>query len=305
MRRLTYGLRLTGRMVEADVPGVLRAEARAPAPSPVFVSRDAPAELEAEVVMTGRTSFVATGSLGFADGDRLSVRTVGSGHLAPGPRRALRHGATTWSVVGGTGRFARARGLIASTFLIEPDGALLDLQAGILFLAGSPRPPPRAPHARRRGPLRPPETRRRRRKTVSLDANKALVRRLFDDDISRGDLAAADDIIHPDFVDHTNPPQWRHGIAGHKAIVALFRSVFPDLTWRADALIAEEDLVAARTTMTGTQRGDFFGVPPTGRRVTVSGVHVLRVQDGKLVEHWGNNDDLGLLRQLGALPDPA
>ena len=140
---------------------------------------------------------------------------------------------------------------------------------------------------------------------MSVEHNKALVRRLMEEDISQGDEAVADAIIHPEFVDHTNPPGMQKGIDGHKAIVRLFRSVFPDLEWRIDDLIAEGDKVVARTTMRGTQRGEFFGIPPTGKVVEMTGVHVLRVADRKIVEHWGNNDDLGLLRQLGAIPDPA
>ena len=139
---------------------------------------------------------------------------------------------------------------------------------------------------------------------MSVDANKGLMRRLLEEDISRGDEAVAEEIVHPEFVDHTNPPGMQHGIEGHKAVVRLFRSVFPDLEWRIDDLIAEGDKVAARTTMRGTQRGEFFGVPPTGRAVEMAGIHVVRIIDGKIAEHWGSNDDLGLLRQLGAIPTP-
>jgi steroid delta-isomerase-like uncharacterized protein len=137
-----------------------------------------------------------------------------------------------------------------------------------------------------------------------LEWNKTLVRRLMEDDISQGDEAAAEAIIHPEFFDHTNPPGMQHGLEGHKAIVRLFRSIFPDLEWRIDDLIAAGDKVVARTTMRGTQRGEFFGIPATGRSVEMQGVHVLRIQDGQIIEHWGNNDDLGLMRQLGAIPSP-
>ncbi len=135
-----------------------------------------------------------------------------------------------------------------------------------------------------------------------LEQNKALVRRLLEDDLSRGDEAVAEAIIHPGFVDHTNPPGMRHGVAGHKAIGALFRAAFPDLEWRIDDLIAEGDKVVARTTMRGTQRGVFFGIPPTGRAVSMVGVHVFRVADGKIAEHWAQRDDLGMMRQLGLQP---
>jgi steroid delta-isomerase-like uncharacterized protein len=134
--------------------------------------------------------------------------------------------------------------------------------------------------------------------------NKALVRRLMGEDISQGDEAVAEAIIHPDFFDHTNPPGMQRGLEGHKAIVRLFRSVFPDLEWRIDDLIAEGDKVVARTTMRGTQRGAFFGIPPTGKTVEMTGVHIMRIADGRIIEHWGSNDDLGLMQQLGAIPAP-
>jgi steroid delta-isomerase-like uncharacterized protein len=135
-----------------------------------------------------------------------------------------------------------------------------------------------------------------------LEENKKLVRLLLEDDISRGDEAVQERLIHPDFYDHTNPPGMERGLAGHKAIVSLFRQAFPDQWWQIEDLIAEGDKVVARTTMTGTHKGDFFGIPPTGKSVKVAGVHVMRFADGRLVEHWGSNDDLGLMRQLGVVP---
>src|SRR4051794_35553570 len=108
-----------------------------------------------------------------------------------------------------------------------------------------------------------------------LARNKELVQRLMEDDISRGGEATAEAIIHPEFFDHANPPGMQHGLDGHKAVVRLFRSVFPDLEWRIDDLIGEGDKVVARTTMRGTQRGDFFGIPPTARTVEMDGIHIL------------------------------
>jgi steroid delta-isomerase-like uncharacterized protein len=137
------------------------------------------------------------------------------------------------------------------------------------------------------------------------EQNKALVRRLLIDDISAGDPAVAAEIIHPDFVDHTNPPGMQHGLTGHNAIVALFKASFPDMQWRITEMVAEGDRVVARTTMEATHAGDFFGIPPTGKRVSVDGIHILRIADGRIAEHWGNNDDLGLMRQLGVIPSPA
>jgi predicted ester cyclase len=140
---------------------------------------------------------------------------------------------------------------------------------------------------------------------MSIAQHKETVRLLFEEDISRGNEAVSADIIHPDFFDHTNPPGMQHGLKGHLAIVRLFRAAFPDQWWQIEDLIAEDDKVVARTTMTATHTGDFFGIPPTGRPVTLTGVHILRLQEGRIAEHWGSNDDLGLMRQLGVIPDPA
>ncbi|HEY7030871.1 MAG TPA: ester cyclase [Thermomicrobiales bacterium] len=138
---------------------------------------------------------------------------------------------------------------------------------------------------------------------TTLEDNKSIARRLLLDDISQGDERVADEIIHPDFYDHTNPPGMQHGLAGHKAIVRLFRAAFPDSDWAIEDLVAERDRVVARTVFRGTHQGDFFGIPASGKHVEVGGVHVMRIADGKVVEHWGSNDDLGLMRQIGAIPD--
>ncbi len=139
---------------------------------------------------------------------------------------------------------------------------------------------------------------------MSIAENKELVRRLMEEDISQGNEAVAEAIIADDFFDHTNPPDMQRGLAGHKAIVRLFRAAFPDQWWHIEDMIAEGDKVVARTTMRGTHQGDFFGIAPTGRRVELSGVHILRIANGRIAEHWGNNDDLGMMRQLGAIPSP-
>ncbi len=135
--------------------------------------------------------------------------------------------------------------------------------------------------------------------------HKELVRRLLQEDISAGNPAVAAEVIHPDFSDHTNPPGMQHGLEGHNAIVALFKGAFPDMWWQIEEMIAEGDKVVARTTMEATHEGEFFGIPPTGKRVRLEGIHIMRIADGKVIEHWGNTDDLGMMRQLGVIPTPA
>lgn len=137
--------------------------------------------------------------------------------------------------------------------------------------------------------------------TTSQTSHERLVRQLMEEEISLGDFSLTEQLIAPDFVDHTNPPGMQHGIAGHQAIVSLFRRAFPDSRWTIDELIATEDRVIIRTTLTGTHQGEFFGIPPTGAGVRVGGIHILRVDGGRVVEHWGFNDDLSMMRQLGVV----
>lgn len=137
---------------------------------------------------------------------------------------------------------------------------------------------------------------------MSVEENKVLVRRLIEEDLNLTNPSAADEIIADDFFDHTNPPGMQHGLEGHKQIVALFSRAFPDVKWTINDMIAEGDKVAIRVRLDATHQGDFFGIPPTGNRVSVEGMHVLRCANGKIAEHWGTNDDLGLMRQLGVVP---
>lgn len=141
---------------------------------------------------------------------------------------------------------------------------------------------------------------------MSLEANKRLVRRIFEDDLSEPDAArraqVAAEIFSPEFHDPTNPPGMQHGLEGHIAIVNLFQGAFPNMRWTIEDMVAEGDRVVARTTMYGTHTGEFFGIPATGRDVCVAGIHMLTVRDGKVVLHEGVNDDLGMMRQLGVVP---
>jgi len=138
----------------------------------------------------------------------------------------------------------------------------------------------------------------------SVEQNKQLIRRLIYEDINRGDQEVAAQIIAPDFVDHTNPPGMQHGLEGHNMIVSLFNAAFSDFGFEIEDMIAEGDKVAIRVTMRGTHTGELFGIPPTGRHVTVSGIHFIRIANDRVAEHWGTNDDLGLMRQLGVIPTP-
>ncbi len=112
----------------------------------------------------------------------------------------------------------------------------------------------------------------------------------------------ADQVVASDVVKHEEFPGSDQGLEGFKQFFNMFRGAFPDLHIRVEDIIAEDDRAVARYTLNATHNGDFMGIPATGRRVEISGIDISRISDGKVVEHWGNSDQLGLMQQLGVIP---
>jgi len=140
---------------------------------------------------------------------------------------------------------------------------------------------------------------------MSTEQNKALVRQLVEEFFNRGNTGLADTLLAPDFVEREElPPGIPRDREGVKQLAALFRSAFPDFNVTIDDLVAEGDKVVLRATWSGTQKGEFMGVPPTGKRVSFGVIDILRIADGKFVEHWGQMDSMGMMQQLGAVPAP-
>ena len=135
--------------------------------------------------------------------------------------------------------------------------------------------------------------------------NKALFERLITEVFGRGNLNVVDELIAQDVIDHDPVPGQEPGVAGLKAGAKMFRSAFPDLNVTVEDLIAEGDKVVARVTTTGTHKGDFMGIPATGRSISVKEFHIVRILNGKAVEHWGLEDSLGMMQQLGVIPEEA
>ena len=135
---------------------------------------------------------------------------------------------------------------------------------------------------------------------ATTDDNKALVRRAMAA-LNGGDDAVLREVYAATFV-HRNPadPAMPRGPEGMRQMMARWQGAFPDGQDRVEQQLAEGDLVATRWTFRGTHRGELFGVAPTGKQVTMSGMFIDRVQDGKIVEHWDEADIAGLMEQLGA-----
>ena len=140
---------------------------------------------------------------------------------------------------------------------------------------------------------------------MSLERNKAQVVRLFSEVLNKGNLAVAEEIISPTFVRRELTTLFRDvtGPEGAQGMAELLRGAFPDIEATVEDMVAEDDRVAARVTLRGTHRGDFLGIAPTGRAIAVAAFNIYRFSEGKLVETWQLEDALGLMRQLGALPD--
>ena len=137
---------------------------------------------------------------------------------------------------------------------------------------------------------------------MSAETNLTLVRRFVDEFQTRHNLAAVDDYLSPDFVDHCAPPGLPADREGVKMQFTMFFTALPDLHAIIHDQVADEHKVVTRKTLRGTHRGELMGIPPTGKTVDIEVIDILAVSDGKITDHWNLVDQLGLLKQLGALP---
>ena len=135
---------------------------------------------------------------------------------------------------------------------------------------------------------------------ATAEANADLIHRLHDELLNERDLAVVDRFFAPDFVSHNNPPGFPPGVDGVKQFFAMFRDAFPDAAVRIDEIVDGGDRVAVATTLTGTHEGELMGIAPTGRTVSVTGIDIVCIADGRIAEHRGLTDIVGLMRQLTA-----
>jgi steroid delta-isomerase-like uncharacterized protein len=139
---------------------------------------------------------------------------------------------------------------------------------------------------------------------MSAEENRAVIHRFLEELFNQRDMGAIDRYIADDYVDHVLPPDMPQTRDGFRQFVGFFFTGLPDFHYTIDDVIATEDRVAVRLTAQGTQEGEFMGIPPTGKRATWSEIHIGRMQDGKIAEHWGQIDNMGMLQQLGVIPTP-
>lgn len=135
---------------------------------------------------------------------------------------------------------------------------------------------------------------------MSTADNKAVYQGFITEVFNNRQLDRVEEFVAPDAVFHNAPPGLPPGAAGVKILFAAFQATFPDMIETLDQVIVEGDTVAARSTLRGTHQGEFMGLPATEKAVTISGFDMVRVADGKIVEHWGMVDMFSLMQQLGA-----
>lgn len=141
---------------------------------------------------------------------------------------------------------------------------------------------------------------------MSNERNRELVRRMVEEMFNRGNLNLADEFLAPEFAEREElPPGIPSGREGVIQLTTMLRSAFPDFKATIDDMIAEGDKVVIRQTWRGTHKGEFMGIPPTGKSVSIKVIDIIRVDGGKFVEHWGQMDTMGMMQQLGAIPTPA
>lgn len=136
-----------------------------------------------------------------------------------------------------------------------------------------------------------------------LEANMALVRRYLEEVVRQGDVDAIDSSIATNHhLAWPGSPAPMRGPEGFKYLLIVYDSAFPDLQWTIEEVMAQGDTVVARLLARGTHQREVMGMPPTGRRVAWTETHIFRVAGGRLVEHWTNLDQVGMLQQFGVLP---
>lgn len=140
---------------------------------------------------------------------------------------------------------------------------------------------------------------------MSIEQNKAIVRQLIEQVINQNNFSLVEEIIAADIIEHEElPPGIPTGLEGTKIMFTMLHSAFPDFKATIHELIAEGDKVVVFMTWSGTQLGEWMGLPPSGKPIAIHVMDIFRVADGKIVEHWGLMDSMKMMQQLGAMPAP-
>ena len=133
------------------------------------------------------------------------------------------------------------------------------------------------------------------------EANTRITRGVLEELFEKGNLEAAEDLIHPEFINHEAPPDNPQGPEGLKETVSWLRGIWGPMRAEIEDEICEEDKVVARVTIHGHHVGEFLGRAPTGKEFAVEQIHIWRIEGGRVIEHWSARDDLAQALQLGLI----
>jgi steroid delta-isomerase-like uncharacterized protein len=147
--------------------------------------------------------------------------------------------------------------------------------------------------------MRPSQFERRK---IMSEQNKALVRRLTEEVMNRGNFAVVEELVAPDYTGHSPTAETR-GSDGYRQFYQGLRGAFPDIQCTIEDLVGDGDKVVSRWRAHGTHKGEYAGLPPTGKTGVVTGTSLFRINNGRVVECWTNADDLSLLQLVGAIPE--
>ena len=134
---------------------------------------------------------------------------------------------------------------------------------------------------------------------MSVEENEALVRSYYEKAFGQKNVGLIAEIMAPDCINHTSIPTIGQGSVSFEQAVNMYYDAFPDINFTIEDAIAQEDKVVLRMTLRGTHKGEFLGIPPTGKKIEVMGLAIFRVANGKIAEVWGLRDHIGTMLQLG------
>jgi steroid delta-isomerase-like uncharacterized protein len=142
---------------------------------------------------------------------------------------------------------------------------------------------------------------------MAVMTNQQLFQRYFDEVANAGNLELADEFFAPDYLHHDPANPDPRPMVGPQAVrdhLISLKGAFPDLVFEIEDMASDDDQIIVRWTARGTNTGDYFGMPATGKPIEITGMNTWRTRDGKAIEGWVNRDDIGLLQQLGVIPTP-
>jgi len=141
-------------------------------------------------------------------------------------------------------------------------------------------------------------------KIMSVEQNKSVVRRYYDEVLNRGHIAVLDELATDNYIENDPFPGQGNGRTDLKVRVSTLLTAFSPCTFTIDDIVAEGDRVVVRWRSSGNHSGDFLGMPPTHRDYTITGIDIHRLAAGQMAEHWHVVDQLSQLQQLGMIPSP-